>query len=87
MPRTKAKPNQSSQIVEQSAPPVEPVSRIDQPVPLTKNDYLKARATIKQFREEKKSKPKRQCSDKQLAALAAGRAKNNRFKKQDKPSD
>ena len=83
MPR-KAKSNQSSQAVE--PPPVEPVNE-PKPIPLTKDDYLKARATIKQFREEKRNRPKRQCSEKQLAALAQGRAKNNRFKKQDKPSD
>ena len=85
MPRAKAKSNQPSQAVEPT-PPVEPVNE-PQPIHLTKEDYLKARATIKQFREEKKAKPKRQCSEKQLAALAAGRMKNNRFKKQDKPSD
>ena len=55
---------------------------------LTKADYLKAKATIKQFREEKKAKPKRKCSEAQLAALAAGREKNKRFaKNQVKPSD
>ena len=85
MPPRKVKSNQSSQAVEQ-APPIEPVNE-PKPIPLTKEDYLKARATIKQFKEEKRNRPKRVCSEKQLAALAAGRAKNNRFKKQDKPSD
>ena len=69
---------------------VEPVDEkccVSQPTPLTKDDYLKARATIKQWRETKKAKPKRQCTEKQLAALAAGRARNQRFKNQVKPSD
>ena len=43
--------------------------------PLTKEDYLKARATIARYNEEKKNKPKRQCSEKQLEALRKGREK------------
>ena len=86
MPRAKPKSSQASQVDEPTSPPSEAVNE-PQSIPLTKEDYLKARATIKQFKEEKKAKPKRQCSEKQLAALAAGRAKNNRFKKQGKPSD
>ena len=85
MPPRKVKSNQSSQAVEQ-APPIEPVNE-PKPIPLTKEDYLQARATIKQFKEEKRNRPKRVCSQCQLEALAKGRAKNNRFKKQDKPSD
>ena len=55
---------------------------------LTKDDYIKAKATIKSYREAKKSKPKRPCSEKQLAALAAGREKNRRFaNKTSKPTD
>ena len=70
MPRTK-----KVQAVEsiKDTPPVEPISNNTPPPALTKEDYIKARATIKQFREEKKAKPKRQCSEKQLAALKAGR--------------
>ena len=33
-----------------------------------------------QVKETKPKKPKRKCSQKQLAALAAGRAKNKHFK-------
>ena len=50
----------------------------------TKSDYIKARAVIQSYREAQKNKPKRKCTEKQLAALAAGRAKNTRNKpKQD----
>ena len=73
MPK-KTKPIQTSDVV----PIVDSTNEV-QPVALTKEDYLKARATIQQFREEKKNKPKRPCSEKQLAALAAGRMKNKRF--------
>ena len=79
MPRAKAKSNQPSQAVEPT-PPVEPVNE-PQPIHLTKEDYLKARATIKQFREEKRNRPKRVCSERQLEALAKGREANKRFKK------
>lgn len=48
---------------------------------LTKEEYNKARETIKQYREAQKAKPKRKCSEKQLAALAAGRERNKRFAK------
>ena len=85
MPRTK-----KVQVVdEQTDSGHEPTLLVEQkPIALTKADYLKARAVIKQFREEKKNRPKRQCSEKQLAALAKGRESNKRFaKKQDKPSD
>ena len=75
MPK-KTKPIQTSDVAE--VPIVESTNEA-QPVALTKEDYLKARATIQQFREEKKNKPKRPCSEKQLAALAAGRMKNKRF--------
>ena len=84
MPRSK-----KVQVEEQADAGHEPTQLVEQqPAALTKADYLKARATIKQFREEKKNKPKRKCSDKQLAALAAGRSRNQRFaKNQVKPSD
>ena len=77
MPRKKAQavePVVETQAVEQ--PEVE-----QKPIALTKADYIKARATIQQYREEKKNRPKRQCSEKQLAALAAGREKNKKFAK------
>ena len=80
MPRTKKvqtiepKPNQ----VQQESQPVEQVNEV-QSVVLTKDDYEKARATIKSYREAQKQKPKRKCSEKQLAALKAGREKNKRF--------
>ena len=86
MPRTK-KQVQAVEPTKADAPLNEPVATESAPPPLTKEDYIKARATIKQWRENKKARPKRQCSEKQLAALAAGRARNQRFKKQDKPSD
>ena len=38
------------------------------------------------IQEEKPKKPKRKCTEKQLAALAAGRAKNPRFKPKAKPA-
>ena len=36
------------------------------------------------IQEEKPKRPKRKCTEKQLAALAAGRAKNPRFKPKNK---
>ena len=51
------------------------------PPSLTKADYLRARATIKSYREAQKNKPKRQCSERQLEALRLGREKNARCKK------
>ena len=83
MPR-KAKVQVQEPLVEQNdAPVVE-----QQPVALTKDDYMKARGVIKSYREAQKAKPKRPCSEKQLAALKAGREKNKRFaKNQVKPSD
>ena len=85
MPRSKkvqaVEPQVEQQVAEQQ--PVE-----QKPIALTKADYLKARATIKQFREEKRNRPKRPCTEKQLAALAQGRARNQRFAtNQGKPSD
>ena len=82
-------PRRSKQSVEQSnqEQPAEELADIGhEPTVLTKADYLKAKATIKQFREEKKAKPKRPCSQKQLEALAQGRAKNKRFAKKQEPS-
>ena len=84
MPRKQKQVNQPQQVEpqQQALPPVETTEA--KPAIPTKEDYQKARALIKQYRETKKSKPKRQCSEKQLEALAQGRAKNKRFqKKQD----
>ena len=52
----------------------------NQPTVYTKSDYIKAKATINAYKEQRKNRPKRPCTEKQLAALAAGRAKNNRNK-------
>ena len=71
------KQNVVSEVIEEPTD----VGHDSQPVVLTKADYLKAKATIKQFREDKKNKPKRPCSQRQLEALAQGRAKNSRAKK------
>ena len=65
----------------QVQPVEEPTDVGHEPTVLTKDDYLKAKATIKQFRENQKNKPKRPCSEKQLQALAQGRMKNQRYKK------
>ena len=53
------------------------------PATVSKEDYMHARSVIKQYRETKKTQPKRKCSEAQLAALAAGRARNSRIKKTD----
>ena len=58
------------------AKPVEP-----QPLTASRDDYLRARAVIQLYRENQKNRPKRPCSEKQLAALKAGREKNSRTKK------
>ncbi len=45
------------------------------------NDKLKPEVSVEIVEHgERTVKPKRKCSEKQLAALAAGRAKNQRFK-------
>ena len=83
MPRTK-------KVVQAVEPVNAPLneSAVATPLAYTKDDYIKARETIKQYREAQKSKPKRKCSEKQLEALKAGREKNQRFQKnQVKPSD
>ena len=80
MPR-KAKQVISSEPIEETKP-VEEVKET-QPLPPNKDDYLRARALIKQYRENKKNQPKRKCSEKQLAALAAGRERNKRFAKKE----
>ena len=76
--------------VKESVEPTEPkqeepaeVSKPAEPKPIsaTRDDYIKARAVIQLYRENQKQKPKRKCSEKQLAALAAGRAKNSRCQK------
>ena len=77
MPRKKVQAIEPEAVNE--AKPVEQVN--EAPVVLTKDDYLKARATIKSYREAQKTKPKRKCSEAQLAALAKGREANKRFQK------
>ena len=76
MPRTKKV--QVSQTNEPQ-PVEEPADVGHESVALTKDDYLKARSVIKSYREAEKNKPKRKCSEAQLAALAQGRMKNKRF--------
>ena len=46
----------------------------------SKADYLKAKEVVSRYLKQQSERPKRKCSEKQLAALAAGRAKNKRFK-------
>ena len=76
MPRTKKVQATEPKAVEQP----QQIEQTNEASPsLTKDDFIKAKATIKQYKEAQKTKPKRPCSDKQLAALAAGRAKNKRF--------
>ena len=89
MPRKKAQVVSAEVAVQNNSPVVEELADVGhEPSILTKEDYLKARATIKSYRESQKNRPKRKCSDKQLAALAAGREKNKRFaKKQEQISD
>ena len=79
MPR---KPKQVKESVEPTEVPKQ-VEQVEEPKPVsaTRDDYLRARATIQLYRENQKQKPKRKCSEKQLAALAAGRAKNSRCQK------
>ena len=87
MPRTKkVQATQQNEVQPVKAPPVEEANEA-QPLPPNKEEYLKARATIKQYRESQKAKPKRKCSDKQLAALAAGREKNKRYNKSSKTTE
>ena len=74
MPKTKKQAVQSPEPV-----PVAPPAEEPQQTVVTKEDYNKARSVIKQYRETKKAAPKRPCSEKQLAALAAGRERNKRF--------
>ena len=74
MPRTK----KAKQVENVEAPQVESTNET-QPTTPNKDDYNKARNVIKSYREAQKAKPKRPCSEKQLAALAAGRTKNRRF--------
>ena len=76
MPKTK-KAQEPAPIVEVA--PVQPTT--EAPTVVTKDDYNKARSVIKQYRETKKSQPKRPFSAKQLEALAKGRERNKRFAK------
>ena len=79
MPRKSTK----AEVVEQTNIEVKQVEQTNeaQSLPPNKDDYVKTRATIKQYRESQKSKPKRPCSERQLAVLAQGRMKNKRFQK------
>ena len=52
----------------------------EQPIIYSKSDMIKAKAIIQSYRQQQKDRPKRKCSEKQLAALAAGREKNKRNK-------
>ena len=74
MPRKSTKVEQTNDEVKQ----VEQTEEA-QPLPPNKDDYVKARNVIKQYRESQKLKPKRKCSERQLEALAQGRMKNKRF--------
>ena len=47
----------------------------NEPKSYTKSDYIRAKAIINSYKEAQKTRPKRKCSEKQLAALAAGRDK------------
>ena len=79
MPRVKKQVKESvepTEVPKQTEPVEEPKS-----VSATREDYLRARAVIQLYRENQKQRPKRKCSEKQLAALAAGRAKNSRCQK------
>ena len=54
---------------------------------LTKDEIKRAKELLARARQEKKDKPKRKCTEKQLAALAAGRAKNPRLNKKKENSE
>ena len=58
-----------------------------QPQMLSKDEIRKAKELLARARQEKKDKPKRKCTEKQLAALAAGRAKNPRLNKKKENSE
>ena len=78
MPK-KVKANVSTQPVEEQTDTGHEPTQLS----ATREDYLRARAVIQLYRENQKSRPKRKCSEKQLAALAAGRSKNPRTKKKE----
>ena len=80
MPRQK---KQVSQPEQTEAPQIESVNTTSQPLSATREDYLRARAVIQLYRENQKSRPKRKCSQRQLEALAQGRARNPRTKKKE----
>jgi len=67
------------------APEVTPEPTTEEP--LTKDDIKKAKDVLARLKQEKKDKPKRKFSEKQLAALAAGRAKNPRLNKNKENSE
>ena len=68
-----------------SNPITEPIE--SQPQMLSKDQIKKAKELLARARQEKKDKPKRKCTEKQLAALAAGRAKNPRLNKKKENSE
>ena len=75
MPRTKKVQAQSSEPIEEPTD----VGHESTPLSVSKDEYKKAREAIKQYKEAQKNRPKRPCSEKQLAALAKGRSMNKRF--------
>ena len=80
-------PNKSKPVKVAKVEPTQPVEQ-SQPTPVstTRDDYLRARAVIQLYREQQKSRPKRQCSEKQLEALAKGRSMNRRTNKKSNES-
>ncbi len=67
----------------------EPITELTetQPQMLSKDEIKRAKELLARARQEKKDKPKRKCTEKQLAALAAGRAKNPRLNKKKENSE
>ena len=56
--------------------PIEETKDVSEPKTYTKSDYIHAKAVISAYKEAQKNRPKRQCSQKQLEALAKGREAN-----------
>ena len=57
-------PRKQKQVIQPEpvqTPPVQPTN--ETPSIVSKEDYIKARSVIKQYRETKKQQPKRKCSD------------------------
>ena len=76
----------SKQIQPTSQPDIETIAKMissivaqsQQPIQVSKPTVVNSEPTV--ANSEPQSKPKKQLTEKQLAALAAGRAKNSRFK-------